>query len=309
MSINAVMQAAASRIGYYAPDDPEPGSESGRYLAKKMNQAWLRGPSWTVYWCMMFVSMCASMGGEEDAIGGLFYNTETFKWKNYNRRVALSDARYGDVALFDWGGDGVTDHVGFVEKNLGGGRLQTIEGNTSSGAAGSQSAGNGVWRRIRDSSEINCVIRPAYGEGAPAPTTARTSTDNQEMLDVDGISGPRTWARLQQVMGTHIDGVKDEPSPMIVAFQRWLTDNIAPGSIADLGCSGATWGELDLDGYDGSKTWRAFQYYAFCVVPWIVAKHHGSADWSFVDGIRGPVTTKVLQEMLNISYANKGALL
>lgn len=309
MSVNGVLSAAASRIGYYAPDDPEPGSEAGRYLAAKMNQPWLAGPSTDIWWCMCFISMCFDIAGEADALRGLFYNTDTYKSKNRDRMVSIANAQPGDVVLFDWHGDGVTDHVGIVEKNLGGGRLQTIEGNTSAGNAGSQSAGNGVWRRIRYEDDIDSIFRPLYSGTSTSSVTSRTETDGQEMLEVDGIAGPRTWARLQQVMGTPIDGVKDEPSLMIESFQRWLTNNIAPGSIADLGCSGDVWGELDIDGYDGPKTWKAFQYFAYAVVPDLVTEHHGSHDWSFIDGIPGPITISVLQEMLNRSHSGSGKLL
>lgn len=134
-------------------------------------------------------------------------------------------------------------------------------------------------------------------------------TDNQEMLDVDGIPGPRTWARLQQVMGVSANDVKDESSPMIEAFQRWLTNNIAPGSIADLGCSGDVWGALDVDGCNGPKTWKAFRYFAYSVVPELVAMHHGSHDWSFVEDVSDSTTISVLQEMLNRSHSGSGKLL
>src|SRR5262245_54189498 len=43
----------------------------------------------------------------------------------------VSRAKPGDVVFFDWKGSdsiGAIDHVGIVEKNLGKGRLQTIEG-------------------------------------------------------------------------------------------------------------------------------------------------------------------------------------
>lgn len=37
----------------------------------------------------------------------------------------------GDVAFFDWDGDGKFDHTGIFVKNLGNGLFQAIEGNTS----------------------------------------------------------------------------------------------------------------------------------------------------------------------------------
>ena len=178
-----VLARAAARIGYYAPDDPQPGSEAGRYWAARTGQQWLAGPSDSVWWCMLFVSMCLDECGQIDAIGGFSFNTDYTVNKVRQHPdayfVSVYDAQPGDVVIYNWDGGG-TDHVGFVEKNLGGGTLQTIEGNTSSGSYGSQSAGNGVWRRVRNQS-IAYVIRPAYTDSpsntAPAgpPTSALSS--------------------------------------------------------------------------------------------------------------------------------------
>lgn len=72
-------------------------------------------------------------------------------------------AEPGDIAFFDWGGTndiGAIDHVGVVEKALGGGLLQTIEANT----------GNAVKRRVRGAADIAGYGRPAYGEDEDMPT-------------------------------------------------------------------------------------------------------------------------------------------
>ena len=155
--IDDVLSHATYRLGYYAPNDPEPGSEAGRWLAKRMGQPWLAGPSTDIWWCMCFVSMCFDMAGEAAAIGGLSYNTDVTKSRM--NKVDIEDAQRGDVVLFDWDSDGRTDHVGIVEANLGGGWLQTIEGNTSSSVSRSQSGGNGGYLR-QPYYEIDSVIRP-----------------------------------------------------------------------------------------------------------------------------------------------------
>ena len=98
--IDDVLSHATYRLGYYAPDDPEPGSEAGRWLAKSMNQPWLAGPSEDIWWCMAFVSMCFDMAGEIDAIGG--YSSTTDVTKSRMDKVDIEDAQRGDVVLFDW---------------------------------------------------------------------------------------------------------------------------------------------------------------------------------------------------------------
>ena len=92
--------------------------------------------------------------------------------------VPKMSAQPGDIVIFDWPGsrDGANDHVGFVELNRST-YIQTIEGNTSSGASGSQGNGGVVARRTRDWSVVQDVIRPAYGSDKPLPNALKKYTD------------------------------------------------------------------------------------------------------------------------------------
>lgn len=109
------------------------------------------------------------------------------------RVVSKYSALPGDIVLFDWNGDGLSDHVGLVESNQGN-YLQTIEGNTSGGI---------VARRSREFSTICHVIRPVYN------FTEIRGQAIEEGLDVDGWAGPLTIAALQtalRVPDYYIDG-------------------------------------------------------------------------------------------------------
>ena len=57
----------------------------------------------------------------------------------------------GDIAVFDFDGAGEPEHIGIVEKALGGGRFQSIEGNTS---LARDSDGGAVMRRVRLLSQV-----------------------------------------------------------------------------------------------------------------------------------------------------------
>lgn len=278
--IDDVLSHAAYRIGYYAPDDPEPGSEAGRWLANKMDQPWLAGPSESVWWCMCFVSMCFDMAGEIDAIGGFSYNTDVTK--NRMKKVSIEDAQRGDVVLFDWDQDGLTDHVGIVEANLGDGWLQTIEGNTSPSNAGSQSAGNGVYRRQR-SWGIDCVLRPAWSDEESEESSEGTNAMN------DAWWGRATTYALQASLNTPADGIisnqdidadedvtragtgwefvedPEEGSEVIYALQEKLgveADGfIGPDTISALQQHLKNRGhDLEVDGVAGYRTVECLQY-------------------------------------------------
>ena len=77
----------------------------------------------------------------------------------YEGFYAWKDRKPGDLVLFRFPG-GSRDPVHHVGIYLGDG--YTIEGNTSSGNAGDQSNGGGVFKRKRDPSVIVGCARPRY---------------------------------------------------------------------------------------------------------------------------------------------------
>ena len=285
-----VLYHAAKRIGYYAPDDPEPGSEAGRYWARKTGQAWLAGPSTSIWWCMLFVSMCFDEAGQIDAIGGFSYNTDVTLAHIRNHPdayfVSIAEAEPGDVVIFDWDDStAATDHVGIVEANLGGGVLQTIEGNTSSGAYGSQSAGNGVWRRQR-SYGIAYVIRPAWvGSGSSSAPEAKPSW----WVDEDGVWGAQTGGRFRRVMGLTDQASWEEACKR---FQTFLNGALDAYEIRKL--TGDY--KLEVDGVDGERTWKCFQHF------WNMSDIPGDDSLLEEDGVLGVDTTTKVQKTLNASW-------
>ena len=61
------------------------------------------------------------------------------------------------AVCFDWNDDGIADHIGLVvSPPESGSAFHTVEGNTSSGSAGSQSNGDGVYQRTRYVSDVIC---------------------------------------------------------------------------------------------------------------------------------------------------------
>lgn len=81
----------------------------------------------------------------------------------------------GDLVLFDFDGDGRTnDHIGCVVRVLsirfpGRWLLRTVEGNTSSGKAGSQTDGGGVYIRTRLVAKKSVAFVRIPGRAPKAP--------------------------------------------------------------------------------------------------------------------------------------------
>ena len=160
---NWLLRAASGEIGYEAYKDPQPGSKYGRWMADITDTPWLRGPSSEVWWCAIFVSWCFDQAHVDwDVLPS--YNCDQIydRARNDNKSIILSDVhdcQPGDIVLYNFHGGTSCQHIGIIESNNGS-TITTIEGNTSSGEAGSQHAGNGVWRRTRPFTHVRAIIRP-----------------------------------------------------------------------------------------------------------------------------------------------------
>lgn len=130
-----LVHAATAEVGYYAPNDPEAGSKYGRWMADVTGEDWLSGPSTDIWWCCCFVSWCLAQVGQ-DCPGFPSYNTDVVLSAN-PPLVLREDVQPGDIIIWDWQGDGPTDHIGIVSYHKPGefGYLQTIEGNYSNSVA------------------------------------------------------------------------------------------------------------------------------------------------------------------------------
>lgn len=115
-------------------------------------------------WCDMAITYWARHSGNADAVllGGdrayTVWHAEDFqkagRW-HAGTAARVDAAKPGDIVFFDWGASNsisAIDHVGVVEKALGDGRVQTIEGNTSDACK----------RRVRGADVIAGYGRPDY---------------------------------------------------------------------------------------------------------------------------------------------------
>lgn len=204
-----ILEIAAGEIGYYAPDDPEPGSKYGRWMADLLGEDWLAGPSTEIWWCCIFVSWVLAKGKQE-VPGFPSYNTDAAWSKAASQGINKYDAKPGDIVIFDWNmGTPATDHIGFVEKNPGNGYIQTIEGNTSGTDWGSQYAGNGVHRRTRSLSLVRYCIRPIYGPSTDDPKIVKTSFSVSFKHQMNVRTEPSTSADIVSWMNRGTSWVMD----------------------------------------------------------------------------------------------------
>jgi hypothetical protein len=137
-------------------------------------------------WCDEYVSYCAHASGNADIVGQYAYCPSHVNFfKNRGQWHKATEAiKAGDIIFYDWDDDGVADHIEIATAaSASGANVATIGGNTSSGKAGSQSNGDGVYERTRYRSDILGFGRPAYkatstpsGSSTTKPTTSTKYT-------------------------------------------------------------------------------------------------------------------------------------
>ena len=237
-----VLATAAREIGYSRWSDKARGTKYARETQPVFwpRDTWLLANG--ISYCDIFVTWVfwKALGKAFVTGGGLpagaSYNTDYRASKG--GRVPKSQARPGDVLVFDWNwATASTNHVGILEKVLPSGNYQTIEGNTSTGSSGSQSNGGRVARRVRKPGQVRYVIRPNWskavsvgggGTSAPAAKPAakpanlvedgRLGTSTVKALQsalgvkADGRACEATWKALQRKVGTFVDGVVSNQS-------------------------------------------------------------------------------------------------
>lgn len=160
-----------------------------------------------------------------------------------------------------------------------------------------------AWDRMIGGGQVT-VSAPA----APAPqvspyTGKKNRSDGQSELVCNGVFGIATIGRLQQVMGTAVDGVLDEDgSPAVERLQAFLNAAVPADTQTALNESP----RLDEDGVLGPATWRTLQ---FLIMAW--HKEYLPQGWDFadwVDGEAGTATIGALQRALNNSKAGSRRL-
>ena len=221
-------------------------------------------------------------------------------WARKNGAWKTSGQKDGDLVIFDWGGDGLADHVGISWRDEKAKGYRSIEFNTSPSSAGSQSNGGGVHVRYRGRKSIRGWVdleKLVAAAGAKAVAVKaekkasgalvedgrigrKTVQELQQRLKhivpklaVDGRAGYETWKALQKCLGTYADGVVDH--------QSYRATELGNGIVAN-----KCW-DYDGRGAKGSNMVRALQ------------KKLGIT----ADGVWGEKTSLALQKAMNKDQA------
>lgn len=150
-------EAVAIARKYIGVTEQPAGSNWGPTVSKFILYT---GYTFPVFWCGCFVAWCVGKAGAKIPtlirLGYTGYITaDANAGTNGLTAVSFDNARAGDIVVYSF------DHIGLVER-VDGNTLYAIEGNTSAGESGSQSNGGGVFRRVRQRSDVVTIARPNY---------------------------------------------------------------------------------------------------------------------------------------------------
>lgn len=191
---SAFYRSASVEVGYR--ESPDGSSKYGRWFAGLWHDPYFaKAP-----YCAMGLSYCGRDG--RDTLLGFFASCTA--WINAFKASGrwYNTPRVGDLVFYTY------SHVELVTK-VSTRYISTIGFNTSSGVAGSQRNGDGVYRRTRArNSLIRGYGRPRYAVGTSTPQARPTSTASspvktwQGLLRFapgrrDGMFGPATDQRSQ----------------------------------------------------------------------------------------------------------------
>jgi peptidoglycan hydrolase-like protein with peptidoglycan-binding domain len=217
-------------------------------------------------WCDQGVTEWARRSGDGPAVlpgGDRAYTIwhaedgrDLGRWYAGTAANIKAHAKPGAIIFFDWGGsDGIPyiDHVGIVERNLGDGRIQSIEANTS----------DAVKRRVRGPSVIAGFWNPPYvdepatpGRPTPAPTKKWTETLMKDLpvLEVgDDNFDVKTLRSLLFARG----GLAEAAYGGIAGLKSWLELTVFDRALLEDVKAFQKRTRLDVDGVVGPQTYGA----------------------------------------------------
>ena len=197
-------------------------------------------------WCACFVWCIMSMVGLESCCypKGTYYvdncknymnsHSEFIKvYDSKDKNSSLTNAMPGDIIIFDFEPNGVSNHIGFVKKTGTTSTIYTIEGNTSTDAGI-------VASRTRQKREVEVIFRPPYGD---AYTTNQTELGLQ--VNVNKLYSSSNYEYVSQPESTISNKITSVQDSLKSTFQKWMEEGFSPISDAVLSTPTLLSGTLD----------------------------------------------------------------
>lgn len=186
----------ASQLGYREGRDPDGDWNNDNAYGKYFGQNRVSWCNWFISWGAVAAVIPATV------IPRTGYTPSSWNWFTSRDRDVTSP-RAGDL-FWVYGyvaseGQNRVHHIGFVEKVLSDGRIQTLEGNTNTSGS---SQGNGVYRNVRLVTSKLRFARPNYAAAVqttpppkPPTDTVKPTTPEDDMPLTEA-----EWTRLDKLV-------------------------------------------------------------------------------------------------------------
>lgn len=149
-------------------------------------------------WCADFVTAMATLAGFKPAGWNVRYCPSWVQAARAGtaglRLVDWHDVKAGDLALYDWQRDSISDHIGIVARKTGATSFEAVEGNTS---VGDDSNGGMVMVRQRDRGQVAAFIRLP---GTVQVTATKPADPLERRLRRAGL-GAKSITRILKALG------------------------------------------------------------------------------------------------------------
>ena len=202
-------------------------------------------PSGTAY-CDAFVTYIFHKSGNADLFCGgkkQTYCPTTIKWCRANlAQIPPYLAMASDIVFFDWDGNGVPNHIGFVRAHKSTSVVLTTEGNTSGGIVANKSRATGYVEIFRPHfkgtykigilevdgdcgystiANLQKALKMSFVDGILGKATVKALQKKAGCKSIDGAWGKETSRKVQALVGAKpIDGEFGPNS--VKALQRWI---------------------------------------------------------------------------------------
>ena len=126
--------------------------------------------------------------------------------------VPYSKAKKGDLVLYDFNGNGTSDHTGIIY-SVSGGKIYVVEGNTSKG---NNCNGGMVMKRVRVKGNVNYIVRPKYTKTVTADMVVATA-----LAEVGVKESPKNSNKVKYNTWFYGKEVKGSAYPWCMTFVQW----------------------------------------------------------------------------------------
>ena len=126
--------------------------------------------------------------------------------------VPYSKAKKGDVVLYDFNGNGTSDHTGIIYK-VSGGKIYVVEGNTSTS---NNCNGGMVMKRVRVKGNVNYIVRPKYTAKVTADMIVATA-----LAEVGVKESPKNSNNVKYNTWYYGHPVHGSAYPWCMVFVQW----------------------------------------------------------------------------------------